>query len=421
MTAVELKGRILDENGNGINDVTVTNQADGEGTPANTFTTSGGTGAWEFTGRDAGGDLEESKVWKVIMSKSGTQVREVYGGIKAQVDKLFVKSKLSLADGGTLHLPDGTVTDAFLAAGITNAKLGTDVYRRNLLYNGGFEVWQRGAGSFFTTGDFTADMWRITEGTGSGLTIDRGTTYKDTYSRYSLHGYHAKVTGNSFLYQNVCQTNIDDTLLAELRGKTLTFTMRVKANAANAVRLALWDGATYTYSSYHTGGDTYETLSVSAAMASDASYITVYVYFENTVTFDLDNATLVIGSVGMTHYPVPYVEDLLKCMPYYEVIGSGVQYEQVAAGMCESATLAVFNINFKTPKPVVPGVTISIPTHFEIAVGGSAIACTDITADYKTTYSCRLVATVAGGLTTGHAVILRGNINSDGQIRIQVG
>src|SRR5215471_2158338 len=49
----------------------------------------------------------------------------------------------------TALIADGTIQAADIAnAAVTNAKLGTDTARSNLLTNGGFEIWQRGAGAF---------------------------------------------------------------------------------------------------------------------------------------------------------------------------------------------------------------------------------------------------------------------------------
>src|SRR5215468_5934538 len=60
----------------------------------------------------------------------------------------------------TTQIQDGTIATADLAnAAVTNAKLGTDTARLNLLTNGGFEIWQRGAAGFTATGIYSADRW----------------------------------------------------------------------------------------------------------------------------------------------------------------------------------------------------------------------------------------------------------------------
>src|SRR5215467_15380555 len=51
--------------------------------------------------------------------------------------------------GGPVSPAAGSIPGTAITDGsITNAKLGPDVARANLLTNGGFEIWQRGNGPF---------------------------------------------------------------------------------------------------------------------------------------------------------------------------------------------------------------------------------------------------------------------------------
>src|SRR5215217_228252 len=89
----------------------------------------------------------------------------------------------ALADGSvtSAKIADGTIATVDIAnAAVTNAKLGPDTARANLLTNGGFEQWQRGAGPFVTaaSGIFTADRWQSQMGGAAGptVTVTRETT-----------------------------------------------------------------------------------------------------------------------------------------------------------------------------------------------------------------------------------------------------
>jgi hypothetical protein len=54
-------------------------------------------------------------------------------------------------------------------------------------------------------------------------------------------------------------------------GRTVTVGMWLKTSLASHARIGLYDGATWTYSSYHTGGGTYEWLEVTKAVPTGAS------------------------------------------------------------------------------------------------------------------------------------------------------
>jgi hypothetical protein len=61
-------------------------------------------------------------------------------------------------------------------------------------------------------------------------------------------------------------------------GRTVTFGAWIKTGVASHARLAINDGLTTTYSSYHTGGGSYEWLEVTKAVASGATAFVVYIY-----------------------------------------------------------------------------------------------------------------------------------------------
>jgi hypothetical protein len=205
---------------------------------------------------------------------------------------------------------------------VTNANLGPDVARANLLTNGGFEIWQRGNGPFTASGAYGADRWAQTITGGDTLSVSRDTTHADV----AVSTICAAVTftysaggGVSGVYQPIKQADG-----AQLGGRTVTFSARVWANIANAVRLdASSDGTGggSTYSAYHSGGSTYQTLSVTKAIPADATYFYPVFRFGASCTAYLDNANLVVGSQPADYVPLHPADDLARCLRYYEKLG----------------------------------------------------------------------------------------------------
>src|SRR5262245_5535438 len=162
---------------------------------------------------------------------------------------------------------DGSIATADIAnQAVTNAKLGTDTARLNLLTNGGFEIWQRGNGPFTASGAWLADRWVIGLAGSDTLSISRDSANADTSvgstycaaCTFTLSGG----AGASGFFQLIKQADGH-----QVANRTLTFSARVRTNTANAVRLGFHNGSAWSYSSFHSGGGTYETLSVTATAA----------------------------------------------------------------------------------------------------------------------------------------------------------
>lgn len=228
----------------------------------------------------------------------------------------------ALSTSGTVSAAAGTVTAALGVGGTVTAAaayVGSDplgIVREqlrayNLLGNPGFEIWQRGT-TFNTIADaaFSADRWQWTKGGTSAANITQETTTVDSNGHYSCKVVYTHNTAS-----NLSQKMED---YYGLRGKVVTFTMRVHCNAASAVRLTISDGVGSTNSSYHTGGSTWETLKVTHTIdAAAGNNVFVIVAFGVSCTAYLDNSTLVVGSVSMDYVPLHPADDLARCQRYY--------------------------------------------------------------------------------------------------------
>ena len=237
---------------------------------------------------------------------------------------------------------------------ISNAQLGPDVARANLLTNGGFEIWQRGNGPFTASSAYSADRWSILLAGSDALSVSKDTTNQDSGSvacaacTFSL----GTGAGGSALYQPLMMSDGN-----QLRGRTVTLSVRVKTATANAVRLGGLDGSAFIYGSYHTGDGTYQTLSVTWTVGASATAANVGVFFAASCTAYIDNAMLVVGSQPADYVPLHPADDLARCLRYFQVIGNQNGYYPIYCNYAPAAAPAFVHQPYFTKVATTPTVT----------------------------------------------------------------
>lgn len=205
-------------------------------------------------------------------------------------------------------------------------------YGQNYLDNAGFEVWSRGNGPFNTTGAWTADRWLLTVGAAATTAVSR-TAGVDAGSEFAMAWSQSATGATSTVTQALEKPE-------KLRGKTITFAMRVKTAYGSAVRLSLTDGTTSANSAYHTGGNSYETLSCSITVSGSATAVTATVQLAiqgQAHTGELDNATLAISSVAIPYEPLSTETEQMRCRRFRQVV------EMLETGRAYDATNTVIS------------------------------------------------------------------------------
>jgi len=254
-------------------------------------------------------------------------------------------------------IADGTIASTDIADGsITNADLGPDVARGGLLSNGGFEIWQRGT-AFGASNSFTADRWMMQIGAGDAYSVSKDTTHQDVGSQACayLSFTYGGGAGASNLFQQLKTSD-----LSGLGGRTVSFSVRVNAAVANAIRAIVGSdgtGGTSAYSAYHTGSGGYQTLTVTYSVPTNATYVTAGVQMTAggpAATFYVDNACLVVGSQPANYVPLHPADDLARCLRYYETITG---YNPMILGYGVAPGAVGYSLFWKAIKPVVPTVT----------------------------------------------------------------
>lgn len=219
---------------------------------------------------------------------------------------------------------------------------------RNLLTNGGFELWQRGAGGFTATSAYTADRWQLS-GTSGTITVTQETSIVDSASAASLKAVTVGSPVSWFVAQVVEGYQ-------QLRGRTLSVSIRMRQSVASACSVGIYDGVGSTISSTSATTGSYVTYTVSRTIDAAATSVSVQVGFTSAATFYLDNAMLVIGPAPAPYQPLHPADELHRCQRYYEVIG-GVSGALIMRGNGGAGIQEVSTVYYKATKAVVPTLT----------------------------------------------------------------
>lgn len=290
--------------------------------------------------------------------------------IKDRLDQIVSQIKLIIGETSWYTAPDVSLATVDLELETLKQNIP------NILVNGGFEVWQRGT-SFSNPSslDYTADKWQFETNGTANVTVERSAVeYEGNYAASLI----LNSAGTSTYL--ILRQDIEDP--EKYRSKTITITARVRANTANAVKLAVFDSSSSSTSSYHTGGDTYELLTVTHTVNASTTVLRVRIQWDANLTatnyFLIDSAWLGHGDQPLQYVIEDSAIELQKCQRYYQKIGGGITNEYIASGTCWSATNADLPFRFPVEMTSTPTMTV---------IGGNNFKCLDNVAGTATTNS----------------------------------
>jgi hypothetical protein len=202
--------------------------------------------------------------------------------------------------------PQAGPNSAAVSADIRNnwAAIETAVGGVNLLADPTFIIWP--------SGDTTAPAHWVLAGASS--TIARtGTGLGDTQRKVGL--YAAKVTAGggavATLLQNLLPTTAYDDGFDNV---PVSMGAWVRGTAASKCRLEITDGATTSFSAFHTGGSTFEWLTISGhTISASATKLAAGLEVAISATCHISGPTFIIGQVPPAQYmPAPIVDREIK-------------------------------------------------------------------------------------------------------------
>ena len=214
------------------------------------------------------------------------------------------------------NIADGTITtDDINASDVTNLKSG----RKNLIINGGFDVWQRGSGNT-SSGDswkyFSADRWASYGGNVTHTQVD------ETVDGDLVHTLHASGAGTNQLVVTTVESGS-----ALISGKEVTLSFWLKADSiTEAMPLRMrWgtdlsgDSGDQTIATFNTTTSwtkyTYTFTNTDPTTASYSRHCSLR--WEATKPFKLANVQLELGDTATDFEHRSYGEELALCQRYY--------------------------------------------------------------------------------------------------------
>ena len=275
----------------------------------------------------------------------------------------------------------------------------TNKNMRNILVNGGFNIWKRGAGPFASPaiGVFHADKWLMDNSGAATFTVTKETTTIDS----GLNSLKLDITVLGGATTCVIKQNVEN--FEEYRGKILTVTVRVHSVVAGA-KLQMSEGFTNFASANHTGSG-WETLTVTGLINASASILTLFIgYIGNLVvsTVYVDSAMMVIGDQAILFVPEDSTLEASRCERHYQIGGDGsTKYISIwALGISDGTNYVLGHAQrFHIPMASVPTVTVTVATVYE---EGSVV-------DQKESYTPALLGVNVDGFNFAVTKAIAGN------------
>lgn len=191
----------------------------------------------------------------------------------------------------------------------------TQLSHRNLIINGGMDVWQRGTS--FSSAGYTADRFRVS----SGVSCSQSTDTPLSDFNYSL--YLSTVNSSSYNLRYIVE---DSYKRLSANNFTISFYMKGTSNFTGNVNIGgNTQGVSAQTFSVTTSWQRFE-LTFSNLTATTVPYGTAndYINFNTSVAtpFYITGVQLEVGSVATPFEHRSYGEELARCQRYYEVIYS---------------------------------------------------------------------------------------------------
>jgi hypothetical protein len=331
-------------------------------------------------------------------------------------------------------------TDTYTQSAVNNAFVANTGYfaaGKNLIINGGMDVWQRGTSSTGVNGYFTADRWY--NGGGGTVTISQST---DVPTGVNVQYSQRWLTGASSSFGQYYYA-LEQAIVKPLRGQSMVLSYYIKTAGShgNSINTEItYSNSTDALVSQTTGVT--ETGDVTYSASSVTSWTRKFIYF--TVPADavglrfsilpdtvqasgvsqfLTGVQLEIGSVATTFARAggTLQGELAACQRYYIRFNASSVYTFFCNGNAYNTTVATCILPLPVTLRTAPSSieTTGTASNYRLLNGATATACSAVpTLDQAATQSLAINFTVASGLTAGQAINASANNTASAYIGV---
>ena len=321
------------------------------------------------------------------------------------ITKPAINLRSELAD---LRKPTGIAGEAMMRAETPQEQFQLiGAGRRNILINGGFDVWQRGTSFADISSTYCADRWGHYFSSTSHITV----------TRQSFPTGHTEVEGNPKYYLRMDNTPDADATWMEFyqriedvnqfSGATVTVSFWIKASSAQSNNDRL-----YFIMNHGSGGSsqlsavsdfldistTWEKKVVTVTLPSlygravgAGSYMELRMYQTALVAadtqYDIAQVQLELGKVATPFEHRSYGEELALCQRYYERRGTNINgWEFISdAGQLASATTYQCAVRFNEQMRAAPTMTLTgTLSNLKVIRASNLVTVTSMTASDNT-------------------------------------
>ena len=293
------------------------------------------------------------------------------------------------------NIADGTITtDDILASDVKNLKSG----RKNLIINGGFDVWQRGTTGTDPSNGYgtylSADRWASYYG---GTILSQQAVTIDGLPVYAMR-ITAGTSGNIYAYQKVERGS------SIVSGKPITYSFWARANVARSQGMS---GRFYDSGTQGTALNlSLSSLDITTSWQKFTQTVTLtdtalnnsrdfFINFQGTFAsadwLEVANFQLELGSVATDFEHRSYGEELALCQRYYQVVSLAenfIWYYTSAWGTSNTS------FPFATVMRDSPTISYGFTTCTNVQPGGASGGSFGGSA---TTGHCRLYCSISSG------------------------
>ena len=312
-----------------------------------------------------------------------------------------------------LNKPSGIAGNAMLAAETPQEQFNLiGAGRKNLIINGGFDVWQRGTSFTSVGGGYSADRFFQSVYGGATPNVTKVAGFGDFRNAIRYTGVNGGASEQLELEHRIEGGNLPQTGML-----TLSYWIRgSKAGSFRSGRLInQGTGATNTGYGYIEVGTDWSrvTVTFSALAATDAQYYRLFwadallsYMSDDSVWLEMTGIQLEAGSVATPFEHRSYGEELALCQRYFTVLAN-----EINRGICVAAVWASGSsygyVPFPTEMRITPSIIFGDVTGFRIFAGGNAPYVTNVASTNETNRHRAELLFSHSGLTVGQAAFIR--------------